>query len=141
MTAPAAPATNSVRIYAEDNGAGSTQLVAKFATGISKLLAEQDANTTLSTVTPTALHTFPVATYRSCKYTVQITQGVDYQVSDILVIHNGTNAFYTEYAVIETGSKLATLSADVSGADARLMIEMASATTASIIITKNLISI
>lgn len=33
MTAPAAPATNSVRIYAEDNGAGKTRLMALFATG------------------------------------------------------------------------------------------------------------
>lgn len=33
MTAPAAPAANSVRIYAEDNGAGKTRLMALFATG------------------------------------------------------------------------------------------------------------
>ena len=33
MTAPSAPATNSVRIYAEDNGAGKTRLMALFATG------------------------------------------------------------------------------------------------------------
>ena len=33
MTAPAAPAANSVRIYAEDNGAGKTRLMALFASG------------------------------------------------------------------------------------------------------------
>lgn len=33
MTAPSAPATNSVRIYAEDNGSGKTRLMALFATG------------------------------------------------------------------------------------------------------------
>jgi len=33
MTAPAAPAANSVRIYAEDNGSGKTRLMALFATG------------------------------------------------------------------------------------------------------------
>ena len=33
MTAPAAPAANNVRIYAEDNGAGKTRLMAHFATG------------------------------------------------------------------------------------------------------------
>jgi hypothetical protein len=33
MTAPAAPATNGVRIYAEDNGSGKTRLMARFATG------------------------------------------------------------------------------------------------------------
>jgi hypothetical protein len=33
QTAPAAPATNGVRIYAEDNGSGKTRLMALFATG------------------------------------------------------------------------------------------------------------
>lgn len=39
MTAPAAPATNSVRIYAEDNGAGKTRLMALFATGAAQQIA------------------------------------------------------------------------------------------------------
>jgi len=33
QTAPAAPATNGVYIYAEDNGSGKTRLMARFATG------------------------------------------------------------------------------------------------------------
>ena len=39
MTAPAAPATNSVRIYAEDNGAGKTRLMALFASGAAQQIA------------------------------------------------------------------------------------------------------
>ena len=39
MTAPAAPASNSVRIYAEDNGAGKTRLMALFATGVAQQIA------------------------------------------------------------------------------------------------------
>lgn len=39
MTAPAAPATNSVRIFAEDNGSGKTRLMAQFATGAVQQLA------------------------------------------------------------------------------------------------------
>jgi hypothetical protein len=37
--APAAPATNSVRIYAEDNGSGKTRLMARFATGAAVQIA------------------------------------------------------------------------------------------------------
>lgn len=33
MTAPGAPATNDARLYLEDNGAGKTRLMARFATG------------------------------------------------------------------------------------------------------------
>jgi hypothetical protein len=40
-TAPAAPASNKVRIYAQDNGAGKTQLMARFATGAAQQIALQ----------------------------------------------------------------------------------------------------
>jgi hypothetical protein len=39
QTAPAAPAANGYRIYAEDNGAGKTRLMVKFATGAAQQLA------------------------------------------------------------------------------------------------------
>ena len=38
-TAPAAPATDGVRIYAEDDGAGKTRLMARFATGAAVQIA------------------------------------------------------------------------------------------------------
>lgn len=39
MVAPAAPAVDRVRIYAEDNGAGKTRLMARFATGAAQQIA------------------------------------------------------------------------------------------------------
>jgi hypothetical protein len=39
MTAPAAPPTDGVRIYAEDNGSGKTRLMALFATGAAQQIA------------------------------------------------------------------------------------------------------
>ena len=39
QTAPSAPATNEVRIYAEDNGSGKTKLMALFATGAAQQIA------------------------------------------------------------------------------------------------------
>jgi hypothetical protein len=39
QTAPSAPSTNGVRIYAEDNGAGKTRLMALFATGAAQQIA------------------------------------------------------------------------------------------------------
>lgn len=39
MTAPASPSANKVRIYAEDNGAGKTRLMALFATGAAQQIA------------------------------------------------------------------------------------------------------
>lgn len=39
ITAPAAPAANGVRIYAEDDGSGKTRLMARFATGAAVQIA------------------------------------------------------------------------------------------------------
>jgi len=39
QTAPSAPAANNVYIYAQDNGAGKTQLMARFATGAAQQIA------------------------------------------------------------------------------------------------------
>jgi hypothetical protein len=39
MTAPSAPATNGVRIYAEDNGSGKTRLMAIFGSGAAQQIA------------------------------------------------------------------------------------------------------
>lgn len=39
QTAPSAPGSNCVRIYAQDNGAGKTQLMALFASGAAQQLA------------------------------------------------------------------------------------------------------
>lgn len=40
-SAPAAPAANAVRLYAQDNGAGKTRVVAKFASGADVVIATQ----------------------------------------------------------------------------------------------------
>lgn len=39
MAAPAAPAANNVRVYAEDNGSGKTRLMALFPTGAAQQIA------------------------------------------------------------------------------------------------------
>jgi hypothetical protein len=82
--------------------------------------------TTGITTTATAVSTFATATYRSAKYTVQIecTAGTDvgkYQVSEILMLQDGTTATMTDYAVIRTGNNLVTFTADISAPNARLL--------------------
>ena len=63
---------------------------------------------------------------------MQITQGTNYQFSEIVVVHNGTTTTMTEYAVIETNGALGTFTADVSAGNARLLVTMGSATSATI---------
>ena len=49
---------------------------------------------------------FDGTVFRSCKYTVQITNVTtsEYQQTELLAIHNGTNLYITVYANIYTGA-------------------------------------
>lgn len=93
---------------------------------------------TVATVAATAIDTFAATSGRSAKYIIQITQGANYQVSEILVIHDGTTAFMTEYAILETNGSLGTLSSDISGGNVRILVTMGAATSATINITRTL---
>jgi hypothetical protein len=102
------------------------------------ITARDTAQATVATTTATAVDTWAIASYRSVKYLVQITQGSNYQFSEIVVVHNGTTTTMTEYAVVETNGALGNFTADVSGADARLLVTMASATSATINVQRTL---
>jgi len=88
--------------------------------------------TTVATTTQTATDTFTAATFRSCEYLVQIVQGSAYQISKILLTHDGTTAYITEYGTVTSGSVLGTLDADIATGSVRLLVTMGSATTASV---------
>lgn len=80
----------------------------------------------------TSVASFPVADYRSAKFLVQVVQGSDYMVSEILVIHDGTNGYITEYGRIQTGSTIdATFSADVASGTLHLYVASTSASAGS----------
>jgi hypothetical protein len=79
----------------------------------------------------TALDSWSATTYRSAKYLVQTKNSGNtiFQISEALVITDGTNAYLTEYGQIYTSgtTPLITLSADVSGGNVRLLVSGASA--------------
>jgi len=108
-------------------------------TGSITIANENVIQATVATLSQTAVDTFAIATYRSAKYIVQITQGTNYQVSEILVIHNGTITTTTEYGMMNTGGSLGTFATDISASNVRLLVTMGSATSATINITRTTI--
>ncbi len=76
---------------------------------------------TTSSTSQTAINTFAAATYRSAKYNIQVVRGSSYQTSEVLVIHDGSNSYGTEYAVIKTGNSLATFDTDINSGNVRLL--------------------
>lgn len=89
-------------------------------------------STSVSTTSPTTIESFASATYRSARVQVQITQSTNYQTSDVLVIHDGSTASVVEYGSIATNDYLGTFSATVSGGNCLLQINMGSATSATV---------
>ena len=89
-------------------------------------------NTTVATTSATTIDSIVVATYRSARIQIQITQGSNYQVSDVLLIHDGTTASIIEYGTLATGSILGTYSATISGGNALLQVAMSSATSSAV---------
>ena len=82
-----------------------------------------------SATTQVAIHTFVAATFRSARFTIQITNTTDstYHSTEILAIHDGTTANITEFGEVHTGSSVeATFDADVNSGNFRLLATPAS---------------
>jgi hypothetical protein len=97
--------------------------------------------TTVATTAATTIDSFAIATFRSARVQVQITQGTNYQTSDVLIIHNGTTANVVEYGSIATDDYLGTFSSTVSGGNCLLQINMSSATSSTVKVLSQRITI
>lgn len=97
--------------------------------------------TTVATTSETVTDQFSTSEFRSAEYLVQITQGSSYQVSKILLVHDGTTPYITEYGTLLSGSTLGTLDVDITGGNARLLVTMANATSASVKVSRTSITI
>lgn len=86
----------------------------------------------ISTTDQTTIDSWYSDTYRSSKYIVQITQGTNYQISELMVIHDDTTTYRTEYAALNTGGVLGTLTTDLVDGEVRLRVTMSSAATTTI---------
>ena len=78
---------------------------------------------------------------RSATFQVQVTRGTEYHVTTINVVHDGTNAFLSEFGTIRTGSILATFDADISGGNLRLRVTPTSTTSTVFKLSKTVIKV
>ena len=71
----------------------------------------------------TVAYQFAKATYRSAKFLVKVAYGSHTEVSEVLLtLDTSDNVAITEYAVVGTNGSASTISADVSGANVRLLV-------------------
>lgn len=67
------------------------------------------------------IDTFLASDFRSAKYLVQVTSSTDFHTTEILLIHNGSTVYMTEYASIFDNVELATFNADIASGYVRLL--------------------
>lgn len=88
-----------------------------------------DETLTLTTANQ-VVDTLNKLTYRSAKFLVQMSHAtLGYHVTEVLVIHDGTNAYVTEYGTMWTIASLGTVNADISGNNLRLLVTPANTNT------------
>lgn len=61
--------------------------------------------------------------YRTVKYLIQIKSGGSYQATEILLLHDGSTTYMTEYATITSGSYLGGFSSDIASGNMRLLFD------------------
>ena len=97
-----------------------------------------------SSTSAAQVDTFSASSFRSARFTVQITNTTDstYQVTEILLIHDGTTPAITEYGTIFTGSaREATFDADIVSGNVRLLATPASSDSMQFRVTRHSISV
>lgn len=70
--------------------------------------------------TATVIDSWSMSSYSAAKYIVTVKNGVERQVSEVLVTHNGSAASQNQYSVVNTGSSLGSTSVGVNGSNVEL---------------------
>ena len=100
-----------------------------------KLISQKNfSNITVSSLTTTStsqvsLDVFSKTTFRSVKYQIQVTSNNSYNTSELIVVHDGTDTYNTEYGIIRTGNSLASFTSDISGNNVRLLVTPSSSSS------------
>ena len=84
---------------------------------------------TTTSTSQTNLDTFSTSTYSGAEVNVTAISNGERHMTKILVVHDGTTAYATEYGSIFTNTSLASYDVDVSSGSVRLRVTPASATS------------
>ena len=107
--------SNNERFHIENNQ-GNIVITASGVVQIGTY-AVDTTNTGTTATTQVAIHSFAAATFRSARFTVQVTNSTlsTYHTTELLLVHDGTTANITEFGEIHTGSAVeATFDADIN---------------------------
>lgn len=83
----------------------------------------ESTNTFVGDLSETVLDSFPVPDYRSCHYIVQVTDENFswFHTAQIMLVHDGMQAFKSEYNIVTTQERLGTFDCRVNNGNVELM--------------------
>jgi len=89
------------------------------------------STTTTSSTSIATVDQWPIATYRSAKYFISCenTTSSKYHITQIMVLHNGTDVYQTTYGTLISNELQYTISADIDAGNLRLRLTPASGDT------------
>ena len=100
-----------------------------------------EEDTAVSSTSATTVLSFAKATYRAAFIKVVVTQGSAYQSGKYSLIHDGTTVTVVEENAIATGSMLGSFSGTISGDNVLFQVTMGSASSATVTILKDLVTV
>lgn len=87
---------------------------------------------TLTTTDPVNLDQYIKNDYRTARYTIQVVDGSSIHITEMMVTHNGTNVYISEYGIITNNGDLGTFSATNDGTNIILTFTPSSVTSMTI---------
>ena len=69
------------------------------------------------------------SSFRTAKMFVQVTSGSNYHSQEILMVHDDSQVYMTEYAMVNTGAIGSTFDGDISGGNMRFLVTPTNAVT------------
>jgi len=103
---------------------------------LSEILTDGDVlshslKTTVATTSTTTIATIDGTKYRTIELLIQLTQGTSHHSTKVFVLHDGTDTWLTEYAVLTSDGALTSITATLSGSNVLIQTTQGSATSAA----------
>lgn len=99
-----------------------TNIVTTKSVNLNNISLDTIGSYTTSNTNTVVVDSFPLSTYRTAKYTMQLSYGSFYHAEEISLIHNGTTPSIVEYGVIYSGeSSLGSFDVNIVGGNVQLI--------------------
>lgn len=127
---------------------GNTSVTNTVSAGAITIDSTGELNTSTQAVsvnTITTVDSFDKTAYRTAKYLIQVTQGSKHTSSEVLLVHDGTTSYMSEYAVIELGASRIPMAVSTSISSGNVLLRVtitdAASTNATVKVARTLIAV